>query len=54
MHFLFFCIPLLFCIWFSLFEVVHKFFGACGVNYTTCQYDGKPSSALNYGSDGVW
>jgi hypothetical protein len=34
--FLIFFIPSLFCIWFSLFEVVHKFLGACGVNYTSC------------------
>jgi hypothetical protein len=32
----FFCIPSLFCIWFSLFEVVRKIFGACGVNDTAC------------------
>jgi hypothetical protein len=33
----FFCIPSLFCIWFSLFEVVKKFVCACGVNDdTTC------------------
>jgi hypothetical protein len=36
MHFSFFCIASLICVWCSLFEVVQQFFCACDVNDTAC------------------